>query len=143
MIVPHFKLQRVCLRLTLFFLSVAVLASLLSLIVLCVAAFAAERESFYTSTICKELGGQVEYRLPDGTRCDCLTDEYAIEVEFAPKWKEAIGQALHYARLTGKKPAIVLLVDPGRDLKYLWHLSRTIDDYCLPIFLDVISIGGR
>ena len=35
--------------------------------------------------------------MPDGTRCDILTDTHAIEVDFADKWAEAIGQSLNYA----------------------------------------------
>ena len=32
-----------------------------------------------------------------GGRCDIVTKKYAIEVERASKWHEAIGQAAHYA----------------------------------------------
>lgn len=35
--------------------------------------------------------GIMEFVLPDRTRVDCLTDEYAIEFDFAPKWAEALG----------------------------------------------------
>ena len=34
--------------------------------------------------------------LPDGTRCDCLTDTHAIEFDFGSNWAEAIGQSAHY-----------------------------------------------
>lgn len=37
----------------------------------------------------------MEYVLPDRTRVDCLTDEYAIEIEFAENWAESIGQAMY------------------------------------------------
>ena len=47
--------------------------------------------------------------MPDGTRCDILTDTHAIEVDFADKWAEAIGQSLNYAMQTGKKAGIVLV----------------------------------
>lgn len=46
----------------------------------------------------------MEVVAPDGTRCDILTDEYAIEVDFANKWAEAIGQALNYAIQFNKMP---------------------------------------
>ena len=36
-------------------------------------------------------------------RIDLLTDDYAIEVDSLEKFHEAIGQALHYAKETGKK----------------------------------------
>jgi len=47
--------------------------------------------------------GEKEHGLSDRTRVDCLTDTHAIEIEFANKWKEAIGQSLHYSLMTGKK----------------------------------------
>jgi hypothetical protein len=49
----------------------------------------------------------MEYVLPDKTRCDCLTPTHAVEVDFGPKWHEAIGQSL-YNLQTGKKVGIVL-----------------------------------
>ena len=63
--------------------------------------------------------GKVEQKLSDGTRVDILTDDLAIEVDFARKWYEAIGQAAHYARLTGKKPAILLIVNKSGEEKYV------------------------
>jgi len=50
-----------------------------------------------------------EYTLPDESRVDILTDEYAFEVEWAYKWKESIGQSLYYAIQTDMKPGIILL----------------------------------
>ena len=77
-------------------------------------------ERWYQERWCKAHNGIMEYRLSDGTRVDCLTDEYAVEVEFAEKWAEAIGQALYYAAMTGRKPAILLIMERGeRDRRYL------------------------
>ena len=53
---------------------------------------------------------EVEVRLWDRTRVDLVNGEYAIEIDFAHKWAEAIGQALWYAELTSKKPGIILIV---------------------------------
>lgn len=50
-----------------------------------------KNEKYYQTEMCQELGGEMEYLLFDKTRVDCLTDEYAIEVDFAKKWAEAIG----------------------------------------------------
>jgi hypothetical protein len=52
-----------------------------------------------------------EIVLPDGARCDLVNDQYAIEVDYAPKWAEAIGQSLYYASVLRRKPAIILLCD--------------------------------
>ena len=56
------------------------------------------------------LGGQLEVRLEDGTRCDLLTETHAYEIDFATDWKESIGQALHYALKTGRKAGVVLIM---------------------------------
>lgn len=63
--------------------------------------------------------GKLEHRLKDNTRVDILTDDLAIEVDFAHKWYEAVGQACHYSSLTGKRPAILLIVRENSDEKYI------------------------
>ena len=35
------------------------------------------------------MGGITEFRTKDGTYVDCLTEEYAVEVEFDYNWKGA------------------------------------------------------
>ncbi len=85
-------------------------------------------ERSYQEAWCTADVGQSEFILPDRTRVDCLTDEYAIEFDFADKWAESIGQALYYAAETGKKPGIVLIIENGEsDLKYIQRLKRAID----------------
>lgn len=54
--------------------------------------------------------GEAEKKTVDGSRVDIYTNSgYAIEVEWASKWKEAIGQSLYYATLEDAKPGIILL----------------------------------
>ena len=69
--------------------------------------------------------GIKEYVLPDKTRIDCLTDEYAIEFDYAKKWAESIGQSLYYAKKTGKKPAVAIIIDDEKDLKYIQRIRET------------------
>ncbi len=61
----------------------------------------------------------VESRLPDGSRIDILTADHAIEVEWARKWPEAIGQSVFYALATDRQPAIWLLKKRADDEHYL------------------------
>ena len=64
--------------------------------------------------------------MPEGTRRDILTDTQAIEVDFADKWAEAIGQSLNYAMQTGKKAGIVLVLKDSVDEKHverLWEMA--------------------
>ena len=98
-------------------------------------ASAAPRETWYQEVWCKGMGGKVEYRLEDGRRIDCLTDTHAIEVEFAHKWPEAVGQSLDYSMLTGKQAGIVLIIKKN-DTTDHWHrLNKLINHYQLPIKL--------
>ncbi len=90
-------------------------------------------EKYYQNSWCIEQGGQAEYRLPDMTRCDCLTDTHAVEVDFARKWHEALGQSLYYAMQTGKRAGIVLIVETEKDLKYWIRLNSTIQHFDLPV----------
>lgn len=90
-------------------------------------------ESWYQRQWCQEHNGQVEYRLPDKTRCDCLTDTHAVEFDFGPKWAEAIGQALYYSLQTGKRAGIVLILEKETDYKYWLRLNTIIQHFNLPI----------
>lgn len=91
---------------------------------------AAGAEADYVNKYC---GGVIEYVLPDNTRVDCLTETHAIEYDWDYKWAEAIGQSLHYSRLTGKKAGIVLIVSPGSNGKHVSKVAAIIDYYNLPI----------
>lgn len=90
-------------------------------------------ESWYQRRWCREHQGQQEYLLPDKTRCDCLTRTHAVEFDFAPKWAEAIGQALYYSLQTGKRAGIVLILEKETDYKYWLRLNTTIQHFHLPI----------
>lgn len=62
-------------------------------------------------------------------RVDLLSSDYAIEVDSPDNFHEAIGQALHYAKETGKKPAVAFFIahrQPGdqEKLKYVTWLCN-------------------
>lgn len=92
-------------------------------------------EKHYQTELCNKLGGEMEVVLKDKTRVDCLTDEYAIEVDFAKKWAEGIGQSLYYAEMTGKKPAIGLIMIKDSDSRYLKRLNHLAGTYSIKIFI--------
>ncbi len=84
-------------------------------------------ERYYQGRWCKTHNGIMEYKLDDGTRIDCLTDKLAVEVDFAPKWHECIGQALYYGRKTHKIPACVLILEnPEDDMRFVKRLRYTV-----------------
>ena len=88
---------------------------------------------------CFDFGGNDQFRTKDGTYVDCLTDEYAIEAEYDNKWKESIGQSLHYAEATNKKPGILIIKRSSSKKDYLEELNKTIIKFNLPI--TVFSIN--
>jgi hypothetical protein len=97
-------------------------------------------EKWYQQKWCEAHKGQVEVVLPDGTRCDCLTDTHAIEFDFGRGWGESIGQSMYYSLQTKKKAGIVLILETMKDRKYWIRLNTTIEHFNLPI--DTWSIGN-
>jgi hypothetical protein len=73
-----------------------------------------EHEDVHNRAWCADQGGVAEVVLADRTRVDCETLGYAIEADFADKWPEAVGQSVHYARMTGKLPGILLIIEHPR-----------------------------
>ena len=88
---------------------------------------------------CESNFGISEYRTKYGTYVDCLTDEFAIEIEYDYKWKEAVGQSLHYAEATSKKPMIIIIKRIDSKKEYFAELNRVIVNFNLPIKVLVIN----
>ena len=61
-------------------------------------------EKEYQKEFAAKVGGKVEVRMGDGTRCDVVTETHAIEVDFGYKW--------------------VHVVQPTRNC-HNWQLART------------------
>ncbi len=63
-----------------------------------------------------------------------MTEEYAIEFDFAKKWAESIGQALYYAMETDKKPGVVLILEDPKDERYLKRLLEVSEEYKIKVW---------
>ena len=85
-------------------------------------------ELSYQHAYCSMHNGIEEYELPDKTRIDCLTDEYAIEFDWAKKWAESIGQAKYYAKMTGKKPAVAIIIKSPKDKRFIRRIEKADSD---------------
>jgi hypothetical protein len=72
--------------------------------------------------------------LPDKTRVDCLTDGYAIEVDWAKKWAEGVGQSLFYADMTNRKPGVALIVGEN-DQRYLKRINLIAKKFNIKIYI--------
>ena len=91
-------------------------------------------EHYYQTQLCNNFDGKMEYVLKDKTRVDCLTDKYAIEVDFAKKWAESIGQSLYYAKMTDKKPAVALIVGEN-DNRFVQRLEKVTEELNIKVFI--------
>ena len=96
-------------------------------------------EKWYQTKWCLEQNGEIEVTLSDHTRCDCITGTHAVEMDFANKWYQAVGQSLHYALQTNKRAGILLIIESPKDRKYLERLNRVIRHNNLRI--DVWTTG--
>ncbi|MEO0511096.1 MAG: hypothetical protein AAF065_14695 [Verrucomicrobiota bacterium] len=95
-------------------------------------------ESYYQKIAAEKYGGETEVAMPDGTRCDIVTEKHAIEVDFADKWAEAIGQSLNYGFQTNKRAGILLIIETRADERHLLRVNSIIEHYGLQI--DVLAI---
>ena len=92
-------------------------------------------ESWHVEKWCTEQGGEIEHVLPDRTRVDCLTDTHAIEFDWGKKWAEAIGQSLYYSYMTNKKAGIVLIVDEGKEDRFIKRLETVTNHQCIDVWI--------
>lgn len=91
-------------------------------------------EKYYQNEWCCRWNGRQEVKLSDKTRVDCITKNYAVEFDFAPKWAEALGQSLHYGKMTGKKPAIILIIESKKDFVYYDRLKPLCQEYGITLW---------
>lgn len=94
-------------------------------------------EKYYQHQWNVKYGKGIESKyLSSGVEVDVLTSEYAVEIEFAQKWEESIGQSLFYADQTGKVPCVVLIMEnPERDQSYLDHLLILAKKYNIAVWI--------
>lgn len=97
-------------------------------------------EKHYQKLYAEQVGGQVEVTAPDGTRCDILTENLAIEADFAGKWAEAIGQSLNYGFQFNKKAGILLIMEHKEDERHYIRLGSLIRHYGLEIELIPLRV---
>ena len=74
--------------------------------------------------------GKLEVPIKYG-RIDILTSSHAVEIDHLSKFHEGIGQCLHYAHETGKKPglAIFVLSPRKKDLKKIRYVKYLCAEY--------------
>jgi len=97
-------------------------------------------ERWHAKELAAKYAADTEVQLRDGTFCDLLSDELAIEVDWPRKWAEAVGQSLWYARLTGRKPAIILLLkDPAHDWRGIRRCAELCGQLDIALFIEEVD----
>ena len=79
------------------------------------------------------------YKAFDKDNKEITLDMNAVEAEFDNKWKEAIGQSLHYAESTNRRAAILFIKRQNSRKDYYGELERVINKYQLPITVFTIN----
>lgn len=86
-------------------------------------------EKYWVNALSERLNGATEVTIPHG-RVDILTQQIALEVDFLQKWHEGLGQAIHYASVTGRKGALALIL-PAQTQNHSNHsLIEIISELC-------------
>lgn len=98
-----------------------------------------KHEKYYQSIIAERMHAKTEIVLDDKTRADIVTDTFAIEVDFAHKWAESIGQSLHYAHKLHKKAGILLIVDGAKDDRFIQILMPDADQLGITVWVIFIT----
>jgi hypothetical protein len=103
---------------------ILIILALLLVSLMCYAQLPKQLESYYQINFADTINGIREYRLPDGTRVDIVTDTFAIEVDFASKWSQSVGQVIYYGEILNKKPAILLVINGKLEDRFVIRLVR-------------------
>ncbi len=93
------------------------------------------KESDYQKEFAKWIDGTTEFLLDDGSRVDILTKIYAIEIDYAHKWAEGVGQALFYSLKTKRIPGLVLILAKRKSYqKYIERVFIIVQEYNITIW---------
>jgi hypothetical protein len=94
-----------------------------------------QRESYYQKKFAGIMNGKMEVVLDDLARVDIVTDTFAIEVDFADKWSQSVGQSLYYADKLNKKAGILLVVNGHLDDRYVKRLMAVAYKHGITVWI--------
>lgn len=101
-----------------------------------------QHEKYYQNIAAERMHAEharTEVVLEDKCRADIVTDTFAIEVEFAHKWAESIGQSEYYALELHKKAGIVLITDGMKDDRYVQRLMKVASKLNITVWVIFTS----
>ena len=97
-------------------------------------------ENEWTKANAKRYKGDSTVVLWDLTRPDIVTETHAIEVDWASKYAEAIGQSLYCGIQTDQKPGIILLVkDRKSEMKYVYRCQVVASKHGIKVWIENVK----
>ena len=84
-------------------------------------------EGEYQKEWCAKHNGEIDYKTQDKTTVDCLTDTYAVELDYAEKWVQSMRKSRDHSLSTGKAPGVVLILQNSADEKHLFKLRKVVE----------------
>lgn len=78
-----------------------------------------KQDADYVKEWCTRNGGLTEQYVSASSRVDCVTKNEVVEIEFADKYSEGIPQVARYAKESGKKGRLVLVVENPYENHYV------------------------
>ena len=90
-------------------------------------------EETYRAKFCN---GNKQVTLRDNTRADCFLfkKDMVIEVDFADKWYQGIGQAIHYSNQSNRKPGVALIIEKETDCRYVARAIAAVKNTYVRMF---------
>jgi hypothetical protein len=101
-----------------------------------------KNEAEYQKEWCAKHNGEIDYKVSDNTKVDCITDTHAVEFDFGKKWNQAIRKSTRQSLNTGKTPGIVLILEQSKDKKYLKKLREINGNRRLGIKIWTVGIDA-
>ena len=105
----------------------------------------AKRERDYSDAWCEARGGDSRAVLSDGTKPDCLLENEAVEFDFGAPHKayECVGQAMHYARISGRNPVCILVqkaeISASEFARAVWRVSPPVEVRCMNVDGEIFT----
>jgi hypothetical protein len=102
-------------------------------------------ERYYQDIYCSKYNGIMEFVLHDNTRVDCLILKpvpIAVEVDWAKKWADSIGQSLYYAVSTNSAAMSLLITNDVKDCKHVrkvMDVSRYLRQHGVTLYVEIIG----
>jgi putative aminopeptidase FrvX len=108
---------------------------LLFVLLLSTASTCSNRKVHFKKVFSQSINGKIDVRLDDYKNVsDIVSDTFAIDVEFAPRWAMSIGHSLYGATKLNKKPAILLITYKGYSGKYVDMLMPIAKKYNITVW---------